>query len=688
MNKKIFIFLISLFSFIAIDNLKAEEYSYDISDDLIPVFENYTFNTWSTASESSNYNQFKTQIDNVLNKKTSIECVNEIVDNYSNYIFIYGNGNNKAIFWNGNDYEARFGGGYGSYWSMGKQVNGTKIGLYNSISTGNEKVIYLPSDGNYVCSNEYYWSDKQATNTTSLLSYTGQGSNVPNDIITNYNDGYFPTVYTNQDIKVGNYYDGKTTGDFGVSVSYVYDSFTLNGKTYNVDDVIIPRNDTVIPKITFSVSENKETINGEEIVTSKDITVNFSIIDNENYRYLISFDRENWSTITIDDGNSMTFNINDNKTVYVQVKKANDYSMVTSATYLIDGIEEPSLKLKSTFTSELYPGLSKVSVEFNEDIVYKGKINFKLQYGSYEINKNYIPTIKSYKIYAKDLYSDSHWTEISEDSNIYISDIKKNTDFNSSIAESIYTFSLNIPDDICIYQTYRIEIHFENTNNNYYIYTFDNLSSSKWLAYEDIFDNYIYYEFPKDKEYALISHENIVENKSMIYVPYNDIINEKSLFRAYIYDYKSKITTTKLQYNLVESNNYYAYYNFDFSFDRNEMLMLQRKKDTDETVGFYVPNGYIVQFLDDLNDSMSIKTPNGFVDINSGDIDNVFDESATATDYLRIAKKFLNNISDYIKSFFEIIVYFFNKLPAEMYTAIITIFIVFVMCAIIYNIKK
>lgn len=362
MNKKFFIFLISLFSFISIDNVKAEEYSYDISDDLIPVFENYTFNTWSTASESSNYNQFKTQIDNVLNKKTSIECVNEIVDNYSNYIFIYGNGNNRAIFWNGNDYEARFGGGYGSYWSMGKQVNGTKIGLYNSISTGNEKVIYLPADGEYTCSNSYYWTDKQATNTTPLLSYTSQGSNVPNDIITNYNDGYFPTVYTNKDIKVGNYSDGKTTADFGVSVSYAYDSFTLNGKTYNVDDVIIPRNDTVIPKITFSVSENKETINGEEIVTSKDLTVNFSIIDNENYRYLISFDRENWSSITIDEGNSMTFNIKENKTVYVQVLNASDYSMVTSATYTIDGIiDKPSIYY-NIIDEEKVPKAEKVYV--------------------------------------------------------------------------------------------------------------------------------------------------------------------------------------------------------------------------------------------------------------------------------------------------------------------------------------
>lgn len=329
MNKKIITIIAVFFSILFVDNVKAWS-----SSDYINVNYDGSF----VQEKMSEYSEFINFMDNNIIDKLNNDSYDYFINlnrygeedfqycvtqkyNKSDIFYI------RSLFWYGasgletrpNDLNKRY-----YCYSYNDFINNayTSDNIYSflensSFSTSSSMFNYAyirvkdgTTDANkdiYIEDNIYKW------HITSIMYYSNT------DIIVsdmNCDSGEFVPITFNGDNK-----------------SYAGDKF------YTYLDVM-----DKTPTITFSVSENKETINGEEIVTSKDLTVNFSIIDNTNYRYLISFDRENWSSITIDEGNSMTFNIKENKTVYVQVLNASDYSMVTSATYTIDGIiDKPSI---------------------------------------------------------------------------------------------------------------------------------------------------------------------------------------------------------------------------------------------------------------------------------------------------------------------------------------------------------
>lgn len=349
------------------------------------------------------------------------------------------------------------------------------------------------------------------------------------------------------------------------------------------------------------------------------------------------------------------------------------------------------IKLKNMFNSGTNAyGMSKIiwNINASSDISAKdGIINFKLQYGANDFTNKNIPIFNSYKIYGYNEF-ESGWTDITNDERFHFDDfVYEYYTLEGTATETLLTSMLNIPSDICIYQQIKVEFYFDNTNN-FYMYVFDDLDNSTWEDMQYYFENYIYYEFPSDMKYAFITHKENNRNVGKVYVPYNDIINPNSLFGAYIYDTKYKSVSRKLQESEFPEHNYYYYYDFDFSFDNNEVLLLQRKTGTDEKVSFYLSSDFIVKFAND-DENITILTPNGYIDIDSGKVENVFsNDSKTFVDYLNIVRNYITSIGFYITNFFGVITYFLNSLPGEALTAIITIFIVLCACVIIKLIRK
>lgn len=331
--------------------------------------------------------------------------------------------------------------------------------------------------------------------------------------------------------------------------------------------------------------------------------------------------------------------------------------------------ENNLLKLKKSFNSGTNAyGMSKIvwNIDAGTDIqASDGIINFKIQYGANDFTNKNIPIFNSYKIYGMNSY-ESGWTDITNDERFYFDEFNYEYFTLEGIAtETVLTSTLNIPSDMCVYEQIKVEFYFDNTNN-FYMYVFDDLYTSEWQDLESYFKDYIYYEFPTNKKYAFISHSNNMSNSGKLYVPYNDIINPDSLFGAYIYNYNKRSITKKLLEQEFYDYDYYYFYDFTFSFDNKEVLMLQRKTGTSEKVSFYVPSDYIVEFSN--NENITLLTPDGYVDIDTGKIDNIYrDENVgEVSSFWSTFKNSINYFIEPISEIFEKITIFFNSLPSEI----------------------
>lgn len=377
--------------------------------------------------------------------------------------------------------------------------------------------------------------------------------------------------------------------------------------------------------------------------------------------YCISYEKSNILSEFEKNGELQPFTNLYNETLLDNILYLNNtkYTIYYSDENIIKGLLgnevtiTPTLKLKNTFNSGTNAyGMSKIVWNINagtDSAAADGVINMKIQYGANDFTNKNIPIFNSYKIYGMNSY-ESGWTDITDDERFYFDDfIYEYYTLEGVATETILTNTLHIPSDMCIYENIKVEFYFDNTNN-FYMYVFDDLDDSSWQDLQYYFENYMYYEFPTDKKYAFISHASNSNNTGKVFVPYNDIINTNSLFGAYIYDLNEKRVLRKLVEREFEEHDYYYYYDFDFSFEKNEILLLQRKTGTDEKVSFYIPSDYIVEFSND-DEKISILTPNGYVDINTSKIENVFSNDKNL---FGIFKSFNSNKDDIKKLFNDI----------------------------------
>ena len=377
---------------------------------------------------------------------------------------------------------------------------------------------------------------------------------------------------------------------------------------------------------------------------------------------------------------------------------------------------KPTLKYKTGFvSSEAYNVLGKVSVEFSETDtnIYKyKKSQFKLQFGSNDFSKEYIPVFSHYKIFGK---RSGTWTELSEEQlkfpyredeggNIIYDDrrlvtIDTTYDYSEGmLADASITFEINYSNLVDtsttdpIYTDWKIEFYFDNTDNSY-IYVYDTLDSSTWTDTAKFLEDYIYYYFPPGYRYAFISSEEETSS-GRIYFPMNHYNNEAVRFRGYNYDYSKNMVMTDLSRGIAENDNYYMYFDFDINNNDKKCAVLSRKMgslyftyyDPDflnnylklfpdeyliynsEMSYFYAPIGVKVTFSKSLNDVITIHTPDGVINNDSNDIydRNDYDISKNEDNFFNLFHKAFNFFITPIGNIFSVITQFFEILPLEI----------------------
>lgn len=377
---------------------------------------------------------------------------------------------------------------------------------------------------------------------------------------------------------------------------------------------------------------------------------------------------------------------------------------------------KPTLKYKTGFvSSEAYNVLGKVSVEFSETDtnIYKyKKSQFKLQFGSNDFSKEYIPIFSHYKVFGK---RSGTWTELSEEQlkfpydedenrNVIYDDrrlvtIDTTYDYSEGmLADASITFEINYSNLVDtnttdpIYTDWKIEFYFDNTDNSY-IYVYDTLNSSTWTDTAKFLEDYIFYYFPPGYRYAFISSEEKTSS-GRIYFPMNHYNNETVRFRGYNYDYSKNMVMTDLSRGISENDNYYMYFDFDINNNDKKCAVLSRKMgslyftyyDPDflnnylklfpdeyliynsEMSYFYAPIGVKVTFSKSLNDVITIHTPDGVINNDSNDIydRNDYDISKNEDNFFNLFHKAFNFFITPIGNIFSVITQFFEILPLEI----------------------
>ena len=377
---------------------------------------------------------------------------------------------------------------------------------------------------------------------------------------------------------------------------------------------------------------------------------------------------------------------------------------------------KPTLKYKTGFvSSEAYNVLGKVSVEFSETDtnIYKyKKSQFKLQFGSNDFSKEYIPVFSHYKVFGK---RNGTWTELSEEQlkfpygedengNVIYDDrrlvtIDTTYDYSEGmLADASITFEINYSNLVDtsttdpIYTDWKIEFYFDNTDNSY-IYVYDTLDSSTWTDTAKFLEDYIFYYFPPGYRYAFISSEEETVS-GRVYFPMNHYNNESVRFRGYDYDYSKNMVMTDLSRGISEIDNYYMYFDFDINNNDKKCTVLSRKMgslyftyyDPDflnnylklfpdeyliynsEMSYFYAPIGVKVTFSKSLNDVIIIHTPDGVINSDSNDIydRNDYDISKNEDNFFNLFHKSFNFFITPIGNIFSVIAQFFEILPLEI----------------------
>lgn len=405
----------------------------------------------------------------------------------------------------------------------------------------------------------------------------------------------------------------------------------------------------------------------------------------------------NVSSIIIDD---ITYSLNDTLPITLE----NGYHSLKKI--------KPTLKYKTGFvSSEAYDVLGKVSVEFSETDtnIYKyKKSQFKLQFGSNDFSKEYIPVFSHYKVFGK--RSDT-WTELTEErlkfpygedeeGNVIYDDrrlvtIDTTYDYSEGmLADASITFEINYSNLVDtsttnpIYTDWKIEFYFDNTDNGY-IYVYDTLNISTWTDTAKFLEDYIFYYFPPGYRYAFISSEEETAS-GRIYFPMNHYNNEAVRFRGYNYDYSKNMVMTDLSSGISENDNYYMYFDFDINNNDKKCAVLSRKMGNlytsyepnylnnpfsflnsyylvfdSEVSYFYAPSGVKVTFSKGPNDVIIIHTPDGVINSDSNDIydRNDYDISKNEDNFFKLFHEGFKFFINPIINIFSVITQFFEILP-------------------------
>lgn len=387
----------------------------------------------------------------------------------------------------------------------------------------------------------------------------------------------------------------------------------------------------------------------------------------------------------------------------------------------MSSVNKPQLNYKNSFTSNDESGdIGKVSIEFNENDNTISKYNyaqFKLQYGSNDFSEENIPAFTHIKIFGKENVN-SAWKEIKiddfkiNDEYMSLEMIDKTYDYvEGSLADSTITFQLNFFKTISsLYSTWKIEFYFDNTKNGYF-YVADTLKSSNWSKTKRFLEDYLFYEFPSNYNYAYISSTDEV-SKGKIIFPTVKIKEDYVLLNGKYYNLSTKEFGRIIEPKTYQDDNFYSYIDFEFNSSK-EILALNRyqgshsetkpyfnKKNNfdlleftfytfntftapaseyfgkdlyfgnveiipSECAYFYAPIGYNVSFSES-NGSVSIGTNGGYVDI---DTSVTIDDSNSSNYYSNesVFKNWISKTWNNIISPFKLISQFYDIITSLKY---------------------
>lgn len=515
-------------------------------------------------------------------------------------------------------------------------------------------------------------------------------------------------------IEISNSRDGASTNiyyNIQISGTYTYYRFGSSTNVSSASSSWVASNNKLFQ---FTYNSNNVIYNGYNSMC-------LSYFYETNMKGQLSYKKGSFggtSDIIVDD---ITYSINDTLPITLE----NGYHSLKE--------DKPKLTYKTGFvSSEAYSVLGKVSVDFSETDknIYKYKISqFKLQFGSNDFSRENIPIYSHYKVFGK---RNDTWTELSEeDLKIpYAQDSNGNTlyddrrlitidttyDYSEGmLADASITLQINYSNLVDInttdpiYTDWKIEFYFDNTNNGY-IYVYDTLDSSKWTDTAKIFSDYIFYYFPPQYRYAFISSE---ENTSTgrIYFPSNSYMNEAVRLKGFYYHYNINWVGDELKRIISEDDQYYSYFDYKFSYDDKQCVVLSRKMaaayqgyyDPDflnnymklfpdeqiiintEISYFYAPIGVKVTFAKNTSDTIIIHTPEGVIKNDSNTIYDSTDYDINFTynnvdDLFSHLTNFFSESIPYMKPLVEIFNNFYKSLN-EYIRAFIEFFCIFILVA-------
>lgn len=358
--------------------------------------------------------------------------------------------------------------------------------------------------------------------------------------------------------------------------------------------------------------------------------------------------------------------------------------------------KEPKIKYKTGFTSsEAYNVLGKVSTNFkfidNDFITEYKNYKFKLQFGSNDFTEENIPVFSHFKLYGRYNKTDT-WNSMDQYfNNNYVSLDVLDTTYDYSegmLADASITLQLNFnyseEDFNILYNEFKIEFYFDNTQNGY-IYCYDNLTASEWEDTPKFLEDYIYYYFPSNYKYAYIVNKDSELNEGKIYYPTNSTHNSLVKLQGQYYNYTLKNYGVPLFNKIYDQDDYYSY--IDFLFDNKSYILALNRIQGDylyksyynpnflgqwntnynpfwiinyvsvsEDTYFYAPIGYNVYFSDG-SDITEIVLPNGNISIDNNNINNNYEVSVSKNDIFGIIKDMHinNNVLTYFTNVYNTI---------------------------------
>lgn len=253
---------------------------------------------------------------------------------------------------------------------------------------------------------------------------------------------------------------------------------------------------------------------------------------------------------------------------------------------------------------------------------------------------------------------------------------------NSFSAEDTFSLIVDIPDPSIIPETRNeIKIYFEFDIPFTYEYVYENNMTDLNFT-----NKYGVAFFPKMKK--VCTDVDISEIYSPFYLTLDDSdFRFTAPFQAARYNYDTKsfdVVDEPLVVVPIQEKTWKYDYKFK-SNQLNDILIIRNPKVKENTFANikYDSNLFDYQILETENDRIKYINPNTCEEIEGSlppslNEKNIFDSSL----------EFIDRIAEYIKSFFELVSYFFNKLPEIAKTAIISLLIIYIICSIILMARK